>query len=148
METNGSISADEASAALTSVQLSRRRLAWSGYPVWYWLLTGAGLSAGTVAILLPGWWGLAIAAVVVVGLVRVAYAASRARGVCEGWIRGAMTWRDGVVLYGPVTVVIFANAILSRFVSWWLWSTIGAAVLVFLLFVGTGFTLGARAARR
>jgi hypothetical protein len=148
METNGSISADEASAALTSVRRSRRRVAWSGYPVWYWLLTGAGLSAGTVAILLPGWWGLAIAAVVVVGLVRVAYAASRARGVCEGWIRGAMTWRDGVALYGPVTVVIFANAVLSRFVSWWTWSTIVAAVLVFLLFTGTGFMLGARAARR
>jgi hypothetical protein len=94
---------------------------------------------------LPDWWGLAIAAVVVVGLVRVAHAASRARGVCEGWIRGAMTWRDGVVLYGPAFVVIFANSVVSRF-AWW--SSIVAAVLVFLLFAGTGLTLSARAARR
>lgn len=145
METSGSISADEASAALTSVRRSRTRVAWSGYPAWYWLTSGAGLSVGTAAILLPDWWGLAIAAVVVVGLVRVAHAASRARGVCEGWIRGAMTWRDGVVLYGPAFVVIFANSVVSRF-AWW--SSIVAAVLVFLLFAGTGLTLSARAARR
>jgi hypothetical protein len=148
METYGSIGADEASAALASVRRSRTRVAWSGYPAWYWLVTGAGLSVGTVAILLPDWWGLAVVVVVTVGLVRVAHAASRARGVCEGWIRGAMTWRDGVVLYGPATVVILANAVVSRFALWWPWSSIVAAVLVFLLFAGTGFTLSARAARQ
>jgi hypothetical protein len=52
------------------------------------------------------------------------------------------------VLYGPATVVILANAVVSRFALWWPWSSMVAAVLVFLLFAGTGFTLSARAARQ
>jgi hypothetical protein len=36
METYGPIDADEASAALASVRHSRTRVAWSGYPAWYW----------------------------------------------------------------------------------------------------------------
>ncbi len=78
-------------------------------------------------------------------LVFVARAASRARGVCEGWVRSAMTFREGAVLYGPAAVLILANGVVSKFV-WW--SSIVAAVLMFVAFTGTGLVLSARAARR
>jgi len=41
--------------------------------------------------------------------------------------------------------VILGNAVASKFVSW---SPIVAAVLVFVLYAGTGLILGARSARR
>lgn len=148
METNGSIDVAEASAALASVRHSRARVAWGGYPAWYWLATGAGLSLGTVALLLPYWWGLAVAGVVAVALVKVAHVAGRARGVCEGWVRSAMTWREGLVLHGPTALVVLASAVASRLAVWSPWLSIVAAVLVFGLFTGTGLTLSARAARR
>jgi uncharacterized membrane protein YjjP (DUF1212 family) len=148
METNGSISAEEASAALESVRHSRARVAWGGYPVWYWLLTGACLSAGCAAILLPDGWDVASVAVLVALAAGVARAASRARGVCEGWTRSAMTWRDGLALFAPSTVLILGAAFAWRFTSWAPWSSIVAAVAVFVLFAGTGLTLSARATRR
>jgi hypothetical protein len=148
METNGSINAVEASAALAAVRRSRAHVAWSGYPAWYWLATGAGLSVETVAIPLPGWWGLGIVAVVAVGLVTVAHVAGRVRGVCEGWTRSAMTVREGLALYGPAAVVILADAVAQRLGWWSPWSPIVAAILVFGLFAGVGLTLSARAARR
>ena len=148
METNGWVSSEEASAALASVERSRARVAWSGFPVWYWLATGACLSVGTGAVLSSRWWGLVVAAVAVVALIRVAYAAGRARGVCEGWSRSAMTLREGFVLYGPAELVILAGAVASRFVSWSPWLSLAAAGLVFVLFVGAGLTLSARSARR
>ena len=145
METFGSVDADEASAALESVRRSRTRVAWSGYPAWYWLTTGACLGAESFVTLLPVWGALPILAVIAVLLVMVTLAASRARGVCEGWIRSAMTLRERAVLYGPAAVVILAGAVASKFAFW---SPIVAAVLVFMLFAGTGLTLSARAARR
>jgi hypothetical protein len=148
METNGPIEADEASAALASVRDSRARVAWSGYPAWYWLITGACLGALSFTALLPGWWPLAVSAVLAAVLVRVAYAASRARGVCEGWTRSAMTCRDAVVLYGPAAALILASAAASKVTAWSPWPPIAAAALVFILFAGTGLTLSARAARR
>jgi hypothetical protein len=148
METHGPIGPDEASAALESVRGSRARVAWSGYPAWYWLATGAGLSVGTIAILLPYGWGLPLAVVVAVALTRVAYLAGRARGVCEGWVRSAMTWREALVLWGPVTAVILASAVASRFAVWTPWLSVAAAVLVLPLFAGAGLTLSARAAHR
>ncbi|WP_326950743.1 hypothetical protein OG439_19305 [Amycolatopsis sp. NBC_01307] len=148
METNRSINAPDASAALAEVRRSRARVAWSGYPAWYWLLTGAGLSAGTAAVLLPDWWGLAVVAVVTSGLVKVAHLAGRRRGVCEGWVRSAMTAREVLALYGPAAVVILADAVAQR-ADWWSpWSPIVAAVLVFGLFTGVGLTFTARAGRR
>jgi hypothetical protein len=77
-------------------------------------------------------------------LVLVIRAAGRTRGVCEGWVCTAMSRRDAVILYGPVAVVILADVVVSRFVSW---SSIVAAVLVFVVFAGTGLMLSARAAR-
>lgn len=148
METNRSIDADKASAALASVRQSRAQVAWGGYPAWYWLGTGAVLSVGTAAILLPGWWGLLVTAVALVAMVRVARAAARTRGVCEGWVRRAMTRREALVLYGPALVVIFADGVAQRFGLWSSWLPIMAAVLVFGLFAGVGLTLSARAARR
>jgi hypothetical protein len=148
METYEPINADEASEALASVRHSRMRVAWSGYPAWYWLTTGAGMGAVSYAIRLPGWWALAVSAVLAVLLVMVARAASRARGVCEGWTRSARTCREAVVLGGPAAVVVLASAAASKFASWPSWSPIVAAVLVFMLFAGTGLTLSARAARR
>lgn len=148
METNGSIAAGEASAALASVRDSRARVAWSGYPAWYWVATGAGLSVGTAAVLLPSWWGLPVAVVVAVAVARVAHLAGRARGVCEGWVRSAMTWREALVLYGPSTLLIVASAFAVRLALWSPWASIVAAVLVLPLFAGTGLALGARAARR
>jgi hypothetical protein len=145
METLEPISTAEASAALASAQRTQARVAWSGYPAWYWLTTGAGLAALSCTMLLPAWWDLAIPVALGVLLVAVARAASRARGVCEGWTHSAMTVRDRVVLYGPAPLVILANAVASKFVSW---SPIVAAVLVFVAFAGTGLAMGARAARR
>ena len=49
------------------------------------------------------------------------------------------------VAWSPAAVVILASAAGSKFVSW---PPIVAAVLLFTLFVGTGLTLSARAARR
>jgi hypothetical protein len=143
--TDGDIGRDEASAALAAVRDSRARVAWSGYPTWYWLLTGACFGALPLVWLLSGWWSLAISALVAVLLVTVAHAASRVRGICEGWARGAMTHRDAIVLNGPPAALIIVGAIASKFASW---SSIVAAALVFLLFAGTGLTLSARAARR
>lgn len=145
METNEPIDADEASAALAAARHSRTRVAWGGYPAWYWLTTGAAMGALPYALQLPGWRALAVSAVLAVVLVTAAHAASRARGVCEGWTRTAMTHRDRLVLNGPPAVLILAGAAGSKFASW---PPIAAAVLVFVLFAGTGLTLSARAARR
>jgi len=145
METHGSISADEAAAALVAARRSRARVAWQGYPTWYWLSTGACLGVFSYAMLLPGLWDLAVAVVVAAVLVIVARAASRARGVCEGWVRSAMTHREAIVLGGPAALVILGDAVASKFVSW---SPIVASVLVFVLYAGTGLILGARSARR
>jgi len=145
METYGPIDADEASAALAAARHSRARVAWGGYPAWYWLTIGAAMGALPYAIQLSGWWVAAISAVLAAVLIMAAHAASRARGVCEGWTRTAMTHRDRLVLNGPPAVLIIAGAAGSKFASW---PPIAAAVLVFLLFAGTGLTLSARAARR
>jgi len=144
METNGPIGTGEASVALASAERTRARVAWSGYPAWYWLTTGAGLGAVCYAALLPGWWDLAIAALTAVTLVIVTRAANRARGIRERCQRGAMTLRDQVVLGGPAALVMVAGAVASKFASW---SSIVAPVLVFMVFAGTGLTMGARAAR-
>jgi hypothetical protein len=45
METHASISPEEASAALAMAWSSRARVAWAGYPAWYWLATGLTLGA-------------------------------------------------------------------------------------------------------
>ncbi len=125
METYGPIDADEASQALAAVRHSRTRVAWSGYPAWYWLTTGVlgGL------------------------LITVDHAASRARGVCEGWIRTARTHRDGIVLGGPAAVVMLAGAAAAKLAPG-PWLPAVTAVLVSVLFAGTGLTLSARAARQ
>ena len=143
METYGRVSPQEAAAALETAQRSRARVAWSGYPWWYWVATGAGLGAMAYAVTLPGWWVLAFAAVVAPVLYAVARAACRARGVCEGWT-GAMTPRDTAVLYGPEILLMLAGAPVSKHV-WW--SSIAVAVLVSAVFAGTGLARGARAAR-
>ncbi len=145
METHGAVSPDEASAALAAARHSRTRVAWAGYPAWYWLATGAAMGALPYTPQLPGWSVLPVAAVIAAVLVTATYAASRARGVCEGWTRTAMTNRDRLVLNGPLAVLVIAGAAGSKFASW---PPIAAAVLAFLLFAGTGLTLSARAARR
>jgi hypothetical protein len=144
METRGPISADEASAALASVRHSRARVAWTGYPTWYWLSTAAGLAALPLATLLPAWLGAVVCAMVAVLLARLIVAAGRARGVCEGWTRSAMPWQEVVLLYAPAVVVLVAGSFAAR-LAWWL--PIVAAVLGFLLFAGTALTLRARARR-
>jgi hypothetical protein len=145
METNEPIDAAEALAALRAVRHSRARVAWSGYPSWYWLGTGACLGAISYTMQLPDWWAPPVLAVIAVLLITVTYAASRVRGVCEGWTRGAMKHQDVIVLYGPAAVVVLAGSVGSKFVSW---SSIVAAVLLFMLFAGTGLALSARAAHR
>jgi hypothetical protein len=144
METNGSIDAGEAAEALASVRHSRYRVAWSGYPAWYWLGTGACLGALTFTMLLPGWWALVTSAGVGGLLVGVTCVARRVRGVCEGWVHGAMTMKESAVLGGPAAALIVLNAVAVKFVSW---STIVAAVLIFVVYAGTGLILGARADR-
>jgi hypothetical protein len=144
METNGRISAQEASAALDAARRTRSRVAWSGYPAWYWLATGAGMGAVCYAVLRPGWWVVPIAVVFAVTSVLGARAASRARGVREGCQRGAMTVRDQLVLGGPAALLILAGAVASKFAAW---TPAVAATAVFVVFAGTGLTLSARAAR-
>jgi hypothetical protein len=145
METQGPVSAAEASAALTAVERSRARVAWAGYPAWYWLGTAAGLAVLPLAMLLPDWLGVVGVAVVAFVLFRLIVAASRARGVCEGWTRGAMRWWEVAVLYGPAGVVMDVAAFMSPLAWWW---PLAAAVLVFALFAGTGLTMSARVGRR
>ena len=149
METNGSISTDEATAALASVRQSRIRVAWSGYPAWYWLTMGAGLGALSYAALLPSWWATATSVLIGVLLMGVAHAVSRARGIRETCVRGAMTRRDKLLLGGPAALVVIVSSAAAEIAGWPpLWPSIVAAVLVFILFAGTGLTLTARAARR
>ena len=141
METGRSISVDEASAALAAVRRSRALVAWRGYPTWYWLGTGACLGAIAIAMLLPGWWDLAAAAVIAVVLIGVTRAATRVRGVCEGWYRGAMPLRDRVLLAGPAAVMMVVGAVAAKFAPW---SAVVAGVLIFVLYAGTGLALSAR----
>lgn len=149
METNEPISAGEAAAALAEAKRARTRVAWSGYPAWYWLMTGASLGALSYTTLLPGWQATAFSVLIAAVLVLVARAACRVRGVCEGWTRGAMTHRDAVVLYGPAALVILASAAVSKVAVWSSpWPPIVAAVVVGVLFAGTGLALSARADRR
>lgn len=144
METNGSIGADEAAEALASVRRSRARVAWSGYPAWYWLGNGACFAALTFTMLAPGWWALVTSAGLAGLLIGVTCAARRVRGVCEGWVRGAMTMKESAILGGPAAGLTVVNAVVEKFVSW---STVVAAVLIFVVYAGTGLTLGARADR-
>lgn len=138
------ISREEASAALASTRQSRIRVAWQGYPAWYWLITGAGLGGASYAVQLSGWRGWAIPVAIIVVLVVAARAAGRARGVCEGWTSSAMTPQETAVLYGPAALIIIAVAAMSKPSSW---TSITAAVAIFLVFAGTGLILGARAGR-
>ena len=114
METYEGISPDEAAEALAAAERSRARVAWSGYPWWYWLTTGAGMGLATYAVGQQGWWGPAIAAVIAVSLVYVAYAAARARGVCVGWVRGAMTTSTGSPRRPPAASYSFLPCGISR----------------------------------
>ncbi len=144
METNERISPDEAAAALAEARRSRARVAWSGYPWWYWVATGAGMGAASFAIDQHGWLGYAIPLAAAATLIFVARAACRARGVCTGWVHGPMTARDGALLYGPAALLIIASAEGSKFASW---PPAVGAVLVFVVFAVTGLAQGARAAR-
>lgn len=144
METNDPIDAAEASAALAAVRDSRARVAWRGYPMWYWIATGAVMAAILYAVQLPGDWALLGAAALGAALIAVTYAAARARGICEGWLSHVRTRKDALLLSGPMVVVMLADAFVSKTVSW---ASIPAAVLEFVLFAGTGILLSARAAR-
>ena len=144
METNGPVSADDASAALAAAKQARARVAWSGYPAWYWLMTGAGLGVLRYAALLPSWWDLAIAPLAGVALFIVARAANRVRGVRERCQRSAMTLRDRAILGGPAALVMLVGAAASKSASWPL---AVPAALVGMMFAGTGLILSARADR-
>lgn len=120
-------------------------MAWSGVPRVVLADDGAALGALCYTIQLPGWWAIAASVPIAAALVMVAHAASRARGVCEGWVNRAMPPRDRIVLYVPAAGAILVGAAGSKFASW---PAIVAAVPLFTLFAGTGLTLSARAARR
>jgi hypothetical protein len=144
METNEPISSGEAAAALAEAKRARTSVAWRGYPAWYWLGTGAALGLLSYALLLPGWWVMPVAVATAAALVIVSRAASRARGVRERCARSAMTVRDQVILGGPAALLILAGSAAAKFASW---PPVVAAVLVFVVFAGTGLALSARAAR-
>lgn len=149
METNGLISAAEASAALESVQRSREHVAWTGYPTWYWLTTALGLAAMPFILLLPGSWDVAGGVVLTALLAALALRTSRIRGVFEGCTRSAMRWRDRELLYGPPVAAVLTDAVAWRF-GWWspVPAAVASAVLAFALFTATALTLSARATRR
>ena len=144
METHEPISRDEASAALAAAESSRTLVAWASWPTWYWLATGAGLGAASAAILLPNGWELPAGVVLVALLFAVGRTASRVRGICEGCVSTAMTRRESLILYGPAALLAVGSAFAAKAV-WW--APIVIAVLVSVLFAGTGLVLGARAAR-
>jgi len=149
METHGSIDADEAAAALASVRQSRTRVAWSGYPAWYWIATGAGMGALAPMMLLSGWPVLVAAAAIAALLVVAPRAAGRARGVREGWACGAMTFRESAALYGPAALVILASAATVKLAPWSSpWPPIAGAVGIFVLIAARGILGSSRAARR
>lgn len=102
------------------------------------------MGAVCYAVLQPGWWVLPLAAVAGLTLIIVARVASRARGIREGCQRSSVTLRDQVVLGGPAALLILAGAAASKFVSW---LPAVAAVLVFVVYAGTGLMLSARATR-
>lgn len=141
METGRSISIEEASAALAEVRRSQSLVAWRGYPSWYWLGTGACLGGMANAMVLPGGWDLAVAAVIGVVLIVMTHAASRVRGVCEGWFHGARPFADRILLAGPAAFVMVAGAFAAKFAAW---AAVVAGVLIFVLFAGTGLAMSAR----
>ena len=96
------------------------------------------------AVLRPGWWVPPVAVLAAVTLVIGARAAEPGPGHPRGCQRGAMTMRGQLVLGGPAALLIIAGAAAPKVVPWVL---AVAAVLVFLVFAGTGLTMSARAAR-
>ena len=100
--------------------------------------------AASAAILLPNGWELPAGVVLVALLFAVGRTASRVRGICEGCVSTAMTRRESLILYGPAALLAVGSAFAAKAV-WW--APIVIAVLVFVLFAGTGLVLGARAAR-
>lgn len=146
METYEPIGAAEAAAALASVRDSRARVAFAGYPAWYWLTTGAGLGTMSYGVMMSRWWSVAILAAAGLVLIASARAACRARGICEGWT-GVRTLRGTVALYFPAAVVILGSAAAAKVTAWSPWPATVGAVVVFLLFAGTGLALTARADR-
>lgn len=145
METYESVTRDEATAALASVRDSRRRMAWRGYPAWYWPATGAAFGALAYTASLSGWLAAATTIPVAAALIIITLAAGRARGVCEGWAGGAARQRERIVLYGPAALVFLAGTAASRYSSW---PPAATAALLFTLFAATGLSLTARAARQ
>lgn len=145
METYEPTSPAQAAQALAAAESSRARVAWSGYPAWYWIATGAGLGAMTYAMALPGWWVAAAAIVIGPSLFFITRAACRARGVCEGYFRSAMTRRDTAILYGPAIMLMLGSAVTTKYATW---SSVIAAALVCAIFAGTGLVRSACAARR
>jgi CHASE2 domain-containing sensor protein len=55
-----------------------------------------------------------------------------------------MTRRESLILYGPAALLAVGSAFAAK-AAWW--APIVFAVVVFVLFAGTGLVLGARAAR-
>lgn len=144
METNGTVDVAEASAALTMVADSRARVAWRGYPTWYWPVTGANLGALASVFLLPDGWDMAATVAIAVLQVVVARIAGRARGVCEGCVHNALSLRDNILLYGPAALLMILGAIASKFLSL---SPVVTSVLVFALISTIGLIRGGRAGR-
>lgn len=149
METHGSIDADEAAAALASVRQSRTRVAWSGYPAWYWIATGSGLAALAPMMLLSTWLVMPAAVAIAALLVVAPRVAGQARGVREGWACSPMTFRERAALYGPAALVLVASAVAVKLAPGSSpWPPIAAAALIFILIAGRGMLGSARAARR
>jgi hypothetical protein len=145
METHAQISPEEASAALAMARSSRARVAWAGYPAWYWLGTAAGLGVAAWMALQPRAWTIAAAVAIAVFLIAVNRIASRVRGVCEGHVRTAVTKRESLLLGGSPAVLMIAGAVASKSSPW---VPIVTAVLVFTVYAATGLSLTARASRR
>lgn len=149
METHGSIDADEAAAALASVRQSRTRVAWSGYPAWYWIATGAGMGALALMMLLTGWLVVTAAVAIAALLVVVPRVAGQARGVREGWACSPMTFRERAAMYGPAALVLVASAVAVKLAPGSSpWPAVAGAALIFVLIAGRGILGSARAARR
>jgi hypothetical protein len=109
METSGRIGPAEAAAALATVEESRDRVAWVGYPWWYVALVALGFGAMRVVQVLPPTWNLVGSIGLAAGLGALGLAGGRIRGVHET-SRSVIRARDWLLLLVPVFALLFLPA--------------------------------------
>ena len=133
METSGRTGPAAAAAALATVEESRDRVAWVGYPWWYVALVALGFGAIRVVMVLPPTWNLVCSIGLAVGLGTLGPAGGRIRGVHET-SRSTIRARDWLLLLVPVFVLLFLPAFRP-----WVPHAAGGATFLYTLGIWTWF---------